>query len=198
MPKSNPTKDQKKRCGWCRGDALYEAYHDDEWGVPITDDQVLFERLVLEGMQAGLSWITVLKKREHMDEVFLGFDRAELAKANARHMRKWLNDPGIIRNRAKLEAMVGNARLALEHDDFGGWLWSFAPKRPRKYRSLSQVPSSTPESIAMSKALKKAGYRFVGPTICYAFMQSVGMVNDHVASCWRREPCAQLRHAMPS
>ena len=194
MPKAQT----RKRCGWCRGDTLYEAYHDEEWGVPVVDNQALFERLVLEGMQAGLSWITVLKKRDHMQAVFFEFEIARLAEANARDMRRWLNDPGIIRNRGKLEAMVSNARLALAHEDFSDWLWSFAPARPRRYRSLTQVPSDTPESVAMSKALKKAGYRFVGPTICYAFMQSVGMVNDHVTSCWRRDPCAQLRDAMPS
>jgi len=183
-----------KRCGWCGDDELYMAYHDEEWGVPVTGDQELFERLVLEGMQAGLAWITVLRKREHMQRVFYQFDIDKLARAKERQLQKWLNDAGIIRHRGKLEAMVGNAKLARDHEDFSGWLWSFAPKpKQGSRRSLADVPATTPESEAMSRALKKAGYRFVGPTICYAFMQSVGMVNDHVNTCWRREPCAKLQ-----
>jgi len=180
------------RCAWCEGDDLYVSYHDEEWGVPEFTEQGLFERLVLEGMQAGLSWLTVLKKRERMAQQFFGFDVARLADAGESDVVSWLDDAGIIRHRGKLEAMINNARLTREHPDFATWLWQFAPSEPGRHDHLASVPSETEESQAMSKALKKAGYRFVGPTICYAFMQSVGMVNDHTVSCWRHEPCAAM------
>lgn len=182
-----------KRCGWCGGDELYVQYHDEEWGMPVLDGAGLYERLILEGMQAGLSWITILRKRQRMHEQFFGFDMVRLAGSGEEQIREWLTDPGIIRHRGKLEAMVGNARLTIEHPDFAGWLWSFAPSTSRVHGSLASVPASTPESCAMSKALKKQGFKFVGPTICYAFMQSVGMVNDHVSACHRFLPCADLR-----
>ena len=183
---------QRHRCGWCEGDALYERYHDEEWGVPCYDAQDLFERLILEGMQAGLAWITVLRKREHMTKVFFNFDMQRLASSDDEQMQAWLNDSGIIRHRGKLEAMCSNARLALSEKNFAEWIWQFAPAASNRFETLKQVPSETTESVAMSKALKKAGYRFVGPTICYAFMQSVGMVNDHVRECWRYQPCNEL------
>ncbi len=193
MTSAKARKVGKTRCGWCGDDALYVDYHDTEWGVPVTDRQALFERLALESMQAGLAWITVLKKREHMRAAFFDFDIERLARANRASVARWLEDPGIIRHRGKLEAMIGNAKLAVKDPDFGAMLWSFAPAAgdvtaPRR---LQEVPSVTPESTAMSSALKKSGYRFVGPTICYAFMQSVGMVNDHVADCFRRDDCTK-------
>ena len=184
---------ERRRCGWCHGDPLYERYHDEEWGVPESEGNALFERLTLEGMQAGLSWLTVLRKRAQMETEFFGFDMAQLAAAGEDDIERWLEDPGLIRHRGKLEAMLGNARLAMDKPDFADWLWSFAPPSQGSFASLDQVPSTTPESEAMSKALKQAGYRFVGPTICYAFMQSVGMVNDHLQDCWRYQPCATLR-----
>lgn len=182
------------RCSWCQGDPLYEQYHDEEWGVPVHDEQGLFERLVLEGMQAGLSWLTVLRKREHMRSRFFDFAVDKLAAADARTLASWLQDPGLIRHRGKLVAMVKNAGLVQTHEDFSHWVWSFAPtpKRTPSHRTLASIPSQTEESTAMSKALKKAGFGFVGPTTCYAFMQSVGMVNDHVAKCWRQPVCADL------
>ena len=182
-----------KRCRWCQGDALYEAYHDQEWGVPVDSKQALFERLILEGMQAGLAWITILRKRETMREAFFQFDVPRLAKAGGRDLEKWLKNPGVIRHRGKLEAMVGNARLADQDQSFVQFLWSFAPTRHRRHRSANTIPSETAESKAMSNALKQKGYRFVGPTICYAFMQSVGMVNDHPTSCWRHAICADAK-----
>lgn len=180
------------RCGWCTSDPLYIDYHDEEWGVPVRDAQGLFERLILEGMQAGLSWLTVLKKRAHMQTQFHGFDIHKLAVCGPTDVEAWLGDAGLIRHRGKLEAMIGNARLAADDPDFAAMLWAFAPPRRRRFRRLSEVPAHTPESQAMSRGLKKAGYRFVGPTICYAFMQSVGMVNDHPTSCFRHEDCASL------
>ncbi len=182
-----------KRCGWCTGDALYEAYHDQEWGVPEYGRQALFERLVLEGMQAGLSWLTILKKRAHMQRVFYRFSIRKLSQAGEEDIAGWLEDPGIIRHRGKLEAMINNAQLADAQKDFSGYLWSFAPDQLPRRKTLKAVPTQTAESVAMSKALKKAGFKFVGPTICYAFMQSVGMVNDHVTPCFRQQECAALR-----
>jgi DNA-3-methyladenine glycosylase I len=183
---------EPQRCSWCEGDTLYERYHDEEWGVPVFDADALFERLVLESMQAGLSWLTVLRKREHMQSQFYDFNISRLAAAGELQIERWLQDPGIIRHRGKLEAMVNNARIALQTPDFSAWLWQFAPESRFAYASLTQVPSVTDDSKAMSRALKQAGYRFVGPTTCYAFMQSVGMVNDHVQDCWRHSHCAKL------
>ncbi len=179
------------RCAWAGNDPLYLAYHDEEWGVPVRDPRTLFEFLVLEGTQAGLSWITVLKKRERYRKVLDGFDPARIASYDEARIASLLADPGIIRNRAKIEAAVGNARAwlaCIEHgDDPTDWLWSFVGGAPRHnaWRTLSDVPATTPESDAMSKALKARGFKFVGSTICYAFMQAVGMVNDHTVACFR-------------
>ncbi|HEY5644527.1 MAG TPA: DNA-3-methyladenine glycosylase I [Pseudomonadales bacterium] len=183
------------RCPWCTTDPLYVAYHDLEWGVPEADERALFERLVLEGMQAGLSWLTILRKREHMREAFFAFDPERLARAAEREIQGWLQDPGVIRHRGKLEAMVGNARSLLELDGtFVPLVWSFVEGRPQqnRFRSPLAVPAETPASRAMAKGLKKAGFRFVGPTTCYAFMQSAGLVNDHLTSCPAHERCRSV------
>ena len=185
MVKSAP-----RRCGWCTGDALYQIYHDDEWGVPVHDDRVLFKRLILEGMQAGLSWLTVLKKRAHMMQAFFEFDPERLAKATDAQYQSWLADAGLIRNRAKLRSITQNARAFLELQSqrtFSSYVWDFVDGETvlNQWRRRSDVPSQTPTSVAMSKALKKSGFNFVGPTICYAFMQSAGLVNDHETRCFR-------------
>ncbi len=183
------------RCDWCGEDPLYVGYHDHEWGVPLADSTALFERLMLEGMQAGLSWYTVLKKREHMRECFSGFDLEALAGAGDSAIRLWLDDPGLIRHRGKLEALLANARACLAlSQPFAEFVWSFVDYRPRQngWRRVADVPAATEESARMSRALKKAGFRFVGPTTCYAFMQSVGMVNDHLVGCHRHAPCREL------
>ncbi len=193
MVKTTPVKDE--RCPWCLGDALYEHYHDHEWGIPESDERALFERLVLEGMQAGLSWLTILRKREHMVRRFHGFEPARLAAADAEELEEWLKDPGIIRHRGKLEAMIGNAQAVVELDGgFAELLWSFVDGRPEQhsYRQRQAVPSETESSRKMAKCLKKLGFRFVGPTVCYAFMQSAGLVNDHLVSCPAFERCGTI------
>lgn len=180
-----------ERCPWSLADPLYIAYHDEEWGVPLHDDRALFELLVLEGAQAGLSWFTVLKKREHYRRVFDGFDAKKISRWTPARIERLLADPGIIRNRAKVEGTVASARafldLAHQHGSFDRFLWQFVGGRPRvnAFDAIKQVPAETPESKAMSKALKKAGFTFCGPTICYAFMQAAGLVNDHLTSCFR-------------
>jgi DNA-3-methyladenine glycosylase I len=180
-----------KRCGWVGNDPLYLEYHDREWGVPVHDDRQLFEMLILEGAQAGLSWITVLKKRENYRRAFDQFDVGKIARYDTRKKRALLNDAGIIRNRLKIDATIGNARAFLdvveEHGSFSDYLWAFVDGRPivNRWRSLSQVPVSTETSDALSKALKRRGFKFVGTTICYSFMQAVGMVNDHTRDCFR-------------
>lgn len=175
------------RCFWCNDDPLYIAYHDSEWGVPQRDPQALFEMLILEGAQAGLSWITVLKKRERYREVLFGFDAERLARISDEEIEALMQDPGIIRNRAKLNAARQNARAWLALPDPVGLLWSFVGGQPKvnHFSGRGDVPAVTPEAEAMSKALKKAGFTFVGPTICYAFMQATGMVMDHTADCDR-------------
>ncbi|THF60287.1 DNA-3-methyladenine glycosylase I [Pseudothauera rhizosphaerae] len=179
------------RCGWVGDDPLYVAYHDDEWGVPVRDERLLFEFLLLEGAQAGLSWFTVLKKRARYREVFEGFDPERIARFDEARKAALLADPGIIRNRAKVEAAVINARAWLALREAGvdpvAWLWGFVGGSPvvNNFRSLAEVPASTPVSEAMSKALRQRGFKFVGSTICYAFMQAVGMVNDHTVDCFR-------------
>jgi DNA-3-methyladenine glycosylase I len=181
---------QPVRCAWARTD-LSLAYHDHEWGVPLHDDRGLFEFLVLEGAQAGLSWETILKKRENYRQAMDHFDAARMARYEARKVRSLLADPGIIRNRLKVEAAITNARCALQaREEFGSldaFLWGFVDHRPKinRWRSSSQVPAITPEAEAMSRELRRRGFRFVGPTICYAFMQAVGMVNDHLVRCFR-------------
>lgn len=186
------------RCAWVGEDPLYIEYHDREWGVPVRDPQRLFEFLLLEGAQAGLSWLTVLKKRARYRELFEGFDPARVALFDDGYKARLLADPGIIRNRAKVDAAIGNARAWLELQREGidpvAWLWGFAGGVPRHNApaSLADVPAATPESVAMSKALLGRGFKFVGPTICYAFMQAVGMVNDHTTDCFRQRQVVAL------
>ena len=178
------------RCEWTGSDPLMVAYHDEEWGVPCHDDRDLFERLILEGFQAGLSWSTILRKREAFVRAFDGFDPSVVAGYGPDEVARLLNDAGIVRNRLKVAAAISNARVFLEtRDEFGSfdaYIWRFSPDRRRQRpRSLADIPATTAESDAMSKDLKRRGYRFVGSTICYAFMQSAGLVDDHVASCFR-------------
>jgi DNA-3-methyladenine glycosylase I len=182
----------KTRCAWCPPDnPLYIQYHDEEWGVPVHDDRRLFEMLILEGAQAGLSWLTILKRREGYREAFDHFDAKKIARYDKRKEAALLKNPGIIRNRLKIAATVANAQAFLEvqkeYGTFDRYIWSFVggkPKRPRR-KSGERLPAQTPEAEEMSKDLKKRGFRFVGPTICYAFMQAVGMVDDHAANCFR-------------
>jgi DNA-3-methyladenine glycosylase I len=181
-----------RRCGWARGNSPhYEAYHDEEWGVPVHDDRLLFEFLILEGAQAGLSWATILNKRARYREVFDGFDPARVARYDERKVAALLADPGIVRNRLKVAAAVTNARAFLEvqreFGSFDAYLWGFVGGRPRQnaWRRLADVPARTPESDALSRDLKRRGFKFVGSTICYAFMQAVGLVNDHESGCFR-------------
>jgi DNA-3-methyladenine glycosylase I len=181
------------RCGWCGSDPLYIQYHDKEWGLPVHDDRKLFEMLILEGMQAGLSWLTVLRKRKEFRKAFDDFDASRIANYDAKKIRSLLENPGIIRNRLKIEAAVENAGAFLEvQKEFGTFdrfVWSLVGNKPRQnhFRKLNEVPPQTPESDAMSRELKKRGFSFVGSTICYAFMQAVGMVNDHVVDCFRHK-----------
>ena len=183
----------KKRCSWVSDDPLYLAYHDREWGVPVRDDRRLFEMLILEGAQAGLSWITILKKRENYRKAFSQFDAAKIARYDTRKKQALLNNAGIIRNRLKIDATIGNARAYLrileEFGSFSDYLWTFVDGRPivNRWRTLGDVPVSTEKSDALSKALKSRGFKFVGTTICYSFMQAVGMINDHVTTCFRHK-----------
>jgi DNA-3-methyladenine glycosylase I len=180
-----------RRCGWGTTNAKYVAYHDEEWGVPSHDDHQLFEMLILEGAQAGLSWSTILDKREGYRKAFAGFDPRRVARFDDARVERLLGDPGIVRNRAKVASAIDNARAALDvQREFGSldaYLWRFVGGRPKvnRWTALGTIPAETEESLAMSKDLKRRGFRFVGPTICYAFMQSVGMVNDHVVTCFR-------------
>ena len=182
------------RCGWVRLDEpLYVAYHDEEWGVPVHDDRRLFEMLILEGAQAGLSWLTILRRREGYRRAFDGFDPAKIAKYQGKKIASLMADPGIIRNQAKIAATIKNARAYFEVVEktgtFDRFLWQFVGGEPKvnHWRSLKEIPAETAESKAMSKELKRRGFGFVGSTICYAFMQAVGMVDDHVADCFRRQ-----------
>jgi DNA-3-methyladenine glycosylase I len=188
------TTDHRPRCGWTTDDPLYVTYHDTEWGVPDRDPTRLFEYLILEGAQAGLSWSTILNKRDGYRRAFAGFDPAAIAAFGSDDIERCLADPGIVRNRAKVNATVGNARAWLEVDDPAGLLWSFVGGQPRQnqWTALDDLPASTAESEAMSKDLKRRGFRFVGPTICYALMQSCGLVNDHITSCFRHAEVAEL------
>ncbi|HEX2194512.1 MAG TPA: DNA-3-methyladenine glycosylase I [Candidatus Limnocylindria bacterium] len=180
-----------QRCEWAGSDPLYVAYHDTEWGVPLRDERALFELLCLEGAQAGLAWITVLRKRDGYRRAFEGFDPARVAGYDDADAARLLSDPGIVRNRAKVTAAIGNARawlrLAEESGSAPEHLWSFVSGRPitNRWRTLAEIPAETEESRAMSRDLRARGFRFVGPTIAYAFMQSAGMVNDHVVGCFR-------------
>lgn len=179
------------RCPWCGTDPLYVQYHDEEWGVPVYDDQVLFAKLILDGAQAGLSWITILRKRENYYRAFDNFDPVRMAAYDEAKIAALLADPGIVRNRLKIRAAVQNAqaylRIQAEEGGFSDFLWQFVGGRPiqNNWRTLADFPAKTAESEAMSKALRRRGFNFVGPTICYAFMQAVGMVNDHTVDCFR-------------
>jgi len=183
---------EKPRCGWCDSDPLYIAYHDEEWGIPQHDDHRLFEKLILEGAQAGLSWITVLRKREAYRKAFHGFDPVKVAAMTDAELEVVLQDPGIVRNRLKVFSARKNALAFLavqrEFGSFDAFLWPFVGGQPKvnQPRALAEVPAVTPEAEALSKALKKRGFTFVGPTIMYAYMQAMGLVDDHVVSCWRK------------
>ncbi|HMM55170.1 MAG TPA: DNA-3-methyladenine glycosylase I [Candidatus Desulfobacillus sp.] len=185
-----------RRCGWCGTDPDYIAYHDEEWGVPVHDDRRLFEFLVLEGAQAGLSWLTILKKRPAYRHAFSGFDPARVARYGRREHARLLADAGIVRNRLKIEAAIDNARrfLAVQEafGSFDAYLWRFVGGRPRqnRWRTLAEVPARTAEADALSRDLKARGFRFAGPVICYSLMQATGLVNDHIESCFRH---AKLR-----
>ncbi|MEQ8281833.1 MAG: DNA-3-methyladenine glycosylase I [Parvibaculum sp.] len=187
-----------KRCPWPGEDPLYVTYHDEEWGVPEYDDRALFEKLVLDGFQAGLSWITILRKRESFREAFDGFEPERIVRYKPARVEKLLQNPGIIRHRGKIEATIGNARAWLdimeEDSGFSGFLWDIAGGAPKqnKWKRIGDVPAETPMSVAMSKALKARGFKFCGPTIVYAFAQAVGMVNDHLVSCPRHADCSAL------
>lgn len=191
----------KSRCGWAGNDPLYIAYHDTEWGVPVHDDRTLFEFLVLEGAQAGLSWITILRKRPAYREAFDGFDPHKVAAYDEAKVAELLENPGIVRNRLKIQAAITNARAFVkvqeEFGSFDAYIWRFVDGAPRQnsWRSLAEVPAETPESRALSKDLVRRGFRFVGPTIMYAHMQATGMVNDHLVGCFRHAEVAALRRA---
>ena len=184
------------RCAWSVGDPLYEAYHDEEWGVPVHDDRLLFESIILDGAQAGLSWITILRKRENYRKVFDNFDVATVAGFSEDKIVELLQNAGIIRNKAKIRSAVTNAQAALRiQEEFGSmdtYLWSFVGGTSviNRWKTMAEIPTESKESMAMSADLKKRGFKFVGPTICYAFMQAVGMVNDHVVDCFRYHQCS--------
>jgi DNA-3-methyladenine glycosylase I len=183
--------EQPRRCPWAGTDPRMIAYHDEEWGVPVHDDRLLFEFLILEGAQAGLSWQTILNKRDAYREAFAGFDPARVARFDSRRIERLMGNPGIVRNRLKIESAVSNARAFLELQreagSFDRFVWSFVGGSPKinRRRSLRSVPARTRESDALSDALRQRGFRFVGSTICYAFMQATGLVNDHIVSCYR-------------
>ena len=181
------TTDDLPRCDWAGTDPIYVAYHDTEWGVPMRDARSLFELLCLEGAQAGLAWITILRKRDGYRDAFDGFDPVRMAAYDDADRARLLADAGIVRNRQKVDAFIGNARAFLEIDDFSALLWSYVDGTPlvNRWRTVAEIPAETERSAAMSRDLRAHGFRFVGPTICYAFMQSAGLVNDHVVSCFR-------------
>ncbi|MBY0562093.1 DNA-3-methyladenine glycosylase I [Hyphomicrobium sp.] len=192
------TSKEIERCPWAGADATYIRYHDEEWGVPMTDDRALFEKLMLEGFQAGLSWITILRKRENFRKAFHNFDAARIASYSARDIDRLLKNEGIIRNRAKIEATISNAKMYLEISErmpFAQYIWGFVEGRPiiNALASTKDIKPETDVSKRMSKALKADGFRFVGSTTLYAFMQSTGMVNDHLVSCFRHGACAKLQ-----
>ena len=193
-----------KRCAWCGTDALYQQYHDEEWGVPVYDDHRLFEMLVLDGAQAGLSWLTILRKRKNYRQAFDNFDPEAIARYDEQRIAQLLANPGIVRNRLKIEAAVKNARAYLavraQHGAFGPFLWRYIDGKPKQnaWRSLAEVPARTAEAEAMSRDLKRLGFAFVGPTICYAFMQAAGMVNDHTTDCFRHRELRELAVSTPA
>ena len=190
-----------KRCGWLTDDPLYIAYHDNEWGVPVHNDAKLFEMLILEGAQAGLSWLTVLKRRENYRKAYNGFDPVQIARWDSKKIESLLQDPGIIRNRLKVEGAQANAlaflQIVKEFGSFDAFIWSFVQGIPiqNAWTTLKEVPANTQESDTMSRELKKRGFKFVGSTICYAFMQAIGMVNDHTVDCFRYKEIRDIRQA---
>jgi DNA-3-methyladenine glycosylase I len=196
---------QKQRCPWGADGAIYQEYHDTEWGRPVIDDNRLFEKLCLEGFQSGLSWLTILRKRDRFREVFHGFDIPTVAKMGERDVERLLQDAGIVRHRGKIESTINNARRALDiQKAFGSlaaFVWSYEPKAGSGLAVAGSIPSETEASRALSRELRKRGFSFVGPTTCYAFMQAMGLVNDHVAECFCRAPCEverrKLRRPVP-
>jgi len=193
--------DTKNRCSWCGEDPLYVQYHDEEWGVPEYDDRLLFAKLILDGAQAGLSWITILRKRHNYWQAFDQFDPEKIARYDDAKIAELLQNPGIVRNRLKVQAAVKNARGFLEIREkegaFSDFLWQFVNGVPKQntWTTLAEIPTETAESRAMSKALKQYGFSYVGPTICYAFMQAVGLCNDHLVDCFRHAECKALAGA---
>lgn len=187
----------KKRCTWSDSTDIYRDYHDNEWGLPVYDDRALFEAIILDGFQAGLSWITILKKRENFRAAFDNFDANKIAKYGDKKIAQLIEDKGIIRNKLKINASISNAqnflRLQKEHGTFTKYIWQFVGGKPliNKWKSMSDMPATSKESDAMSKSLKDEGFKFVGSTICYAFMQAVGMINDHMVDCYRYEEVSQ-------
>ena len=191
-------KKNESRCGWCGDDPLYVRYHDEDWGVPVHDDRELLEKLILDGAQAGLSWITILRKRDNYREAFDGFDPEKMARYDERKIEELMNNAGIVRNRLKINAAIINARAYLklrEDSTFDQYLWQFVGGKTihNKIKSLDEIPAQSAESLAMSTDLQKRGFKFVGPTICYAFMQAVGMVNDHQVSCFRYKQVSKMK-----
>jgi DNA-3-methyladenine glycosylase I len=190
---------ERKRCPWPGTDPLLIAYHDEEWGVPVHDDRKLYEFLVLDGAQAGLSWSTILKKREGYRRAFRDFDPEKVARFNEKQIRALMEDSGIVRNRLKIQSAISNARAFLdlqsERGSFDAYIWDFVSGRTKKnaWRTIREIPVMSDESMAMSKDLVRRGFRFVGPTICYAFMQAAGLVNDHLADCFRYRSCGRTR-----
>jgi DNA-3-methyladenine glycosylase I len=188
------------RCWWGASTPDYAAYHDDEWGRPVVDDTRIFEKLCLEGFQSGLSWLTILRKREGFRRAFRGFDIPKVARFTEHDVARLLGDSGIVRHRGKIEAAIGNARAALEvqgeHGSLAALFWSYEPRRHPAPKAMGDMTSTTPESTALSKALKRYGFRFVGPTTVYAAMQAMGVVNDHVVGCEARKPCTAARAAL--
>jgi DNA-3-methyladenine glycosylase I len=189
--------DGVRRCSWGASTPDYLAYHDDEWGRPVVDDVRLFEKISLEGFQSGLSWLTILRKRDGFRRGFAGFDPARVARFGERDVRRLLGDPSVVRHRGKIEATIANARatLAVQHarGSLAALLWSYEPRRRRAPRALGDLPASTPESAALAKELKTFGFRFVGPTTAYAAMQAMGIVNDHLVGCVARSTCTRAR-----
>ena len=192
----------RTRCPWPGTDPLYVAYHDEEWGVPEFDSRALFEKLILDGFQAGLSWITILRKRAAFRAAFDNFDPGKVAGYEAKQIAALMDNPGIVRNRAKIEGTVASARAYLEieaREGFADFVWNFFDGQPQQngFRTRAQIPTQSPKAMALSKGLKERGFKFCGPTIVYAFCQATGMVNDHLVSCWRHEACAALAHTPP-
>jgi len=189
--------DGVRRCFWGASTADYILYHDDEWGRPVVDDVRLFEKISLEGFQSGLSWLTILRKRESFRKAFAGFEPARVARFGERDVMRLLGDPGIVRHRGKIEATIANARATLAVQEARGTLarlvWSYEPRRRAAPRGIGDIPSASPESVGLSKELKSFGFRFVGPTTAYAAMQAMGVVNDHLVGCAARGPCSRLR-----